>query len=272
MSKAKKAITELKKFEPCRICINKNSPKDLPGFYYIGEGLNRQIKECTCHKKWIRDTLVKVKVREAKLESDPEDSELMTYDPLKHYVGTESLVSVKKLTFIKDNFKNLFIHTPIYIVGEYRTQKTHLAKWLGISLIKKGYSAYYINMQDIVKALDLRFSEEKTAQNEEFIEKLLSVDFLIIDESFYKIKVRMYVSGIQFPALDSFLRERIDQRRKSTCFVSNIAPDGIEKEGFSDSIQDYVARKIRENNTELIFKDNYDKVKNKFATFDVVNK
>lgn len=265
------AIRKFKEFEPCRDCIDKVSPKGLTGFYYVGEGSDRKIKECPCHKKWVRETLIKVKIKDAHIDKFLETSILLTYNPLKDYVGKESREAMQQMVYIKDNFKDMFIHTPIYMYGEFKTQKTTLAKWLGISLIKKGFSAYYINMHKIMEALNLTFNDDKAIQQQELIKKLLSVDLLIIDECFDKIKVRMYASGVQFPALDSFLRDRIDQERKCTLFVSNVLPSNIEKEGFSDSIQDFVQRKIKEDSTLLEFKDNYDRVKNKFKDFKMVN-
>ena len=267
---SKETATPLSKFEPCRLCINKPSPKAIPGFYYLGEGLDRKIKECPCHKKWVKATLIKVKVKEAQLESDPEDSYLMHYDPLKDYLGKESIESVKQLIYVRDHFNTEFSHTPLYMVGKVNTQKTHIAKWLGISLIKKHHSVYYINMKDIVKLLGVTFNDDKALLNEEFLEKLLSVDLLIIDQCFKKTKVQMYASGVQFPALDSFLRERIDQRRKCTLFVSNISPLDIEKEGFSYDIQDFIERKIRESSTELVFKDEYNRINSAFKNYNLI--
>jgi DNA replication protein DnaC len=150
--------------------------------------------------------------------------------------------------------------------GPYGTQKTHLAQWAGISLLKKGFSVRYSSMQRLVSNLSSEF--DSNLEKQKLVEELLSVDCLILDECFSKTKVTLYRSGYQLPFLETFLRERMEHRQKAIIFISNNTLDEIASQGFGESIEDFVKRNIRPKGTELKFTDSY---RANVSTIDVDN-
>ena len=41
-------------FVPCEKCKSKPGPIEQPGFYYVDNGAYVGVKECECHKQWIK--------------------------------------------------------------------------------------------------------------------------------------------------------------------------------------------------------------------------
>ena len=148
----------------------------------------------------------------------------------------------------------------VYMHGPNGTQKTTLAHWVGANVLHQGYSVKYLLMQTLLMTIS-GFEKDEIRQQEKQaeIEKLKTVDLLIIDEAFSKDKVTIYDSGYQLPFLDRFLRERCEIAQKGIIFISNKPPDDIVKQKFSPSIQDFVMRNTDkpQGNSRLYFEDNY---------------
>ena len=92
--------------------------------------------------------------------------------------------------------------------------------------------------------------QEKQAE----IEKLKSVDLLIVDEAWNTSAVTLYKSGYQLPFLTQFLKERFEVARKGIVFISNVSPESIAKI-FENPLQNLIARSVVR--TTLKLEDNY---------------
>lgn len=238
-------ILYMNTFVPCRLCRNSK----YPGYVYRES--QKTYIECSCHKRWRE----KQKLLEKILKSN------FSPDDLREnfqYLGTQSVANFEKIKNIFIPYFERFKGQIIYLHGPNGNQKTTVAKFAGVEIIKKGYKAYYILMQNLIKILTILEDREKT----EKMKPLLDSDLLIIDESFDKSKVTIYKSQYQIPFLDSFLREFVDQYKKTILFVSNVPPSKISKEDFGVSLYDFVNRKVLLAKTDLEFLDNYTNLAN----------
>ncbi|HNQ19576.1 MAG TPA: ATP-binding protein [Bacteroidales bacterium] len=256
----------MKKYIPCRKCINK-SP--IPGYFYIEENGTQWLVECDCHKNWrAREELVYL----AEKSNIWNDDIIFNYKPEENYLGTLSKNNVNNLIKFTNNFeKENFKSASLYMYGPNGTQKTTLVQWLGLSVLRKGYSVKYMLMQQLVKLISDFVSVKEKEDKENAIEELQSLDLLILDESFNKDKVTLYSSGFQIPYIETFLKERIEGRKKATIFVSNTSPENIIKHGFSESIQNLIIRNTVNKKTDLYFEDEYYKNINRIDTDFIFN-
>lgn len=239
-----------KEFILCRKCPQRKlgKPSNIPnGYYYDTVNGIQILRECDCHITWRKARELDTKLEAANLVSD------YTFD---NYRGTQSLEDLNALKTVADNFEKFQYRKMIYLYGPNGTQKTSMAQALGKELIKKGFTAQYILMQELINNLmpDFDKSVDKEAK-EDFIKKCSSVDLLIIDESWDTKKVTLYNSGYQIPFLDSFLRTRFELNKGSILFISNHLPNEITSQGFGESLQSFVTRNTQKS--LLKFEDKY---------------
>ena len=122
-------------------------------------------------------------------------------------------------------------------------------------------------IQTIIDASSFNDSESLAVENT--YNKLLTSDFLIVDESFDKSKITLYRSGYQIPYLDNFIRERYESRRKPIIFVSNIKPNDIDENLFGRSLKDLIVRSTAESCLEFFDKFVENRIKtSRTALFD----
>lgn len=240
----------MKAFVPCRLCYNKHS---VPG--YIAKKLANGFEvvyECDCHKQWREEQDAVYRASNSNIWCDPT---FLKYNPLSDYVGTKSLKEMKLLVQFVDKFAlEKMNSSSLYLYGPNSTQKTHLVQWMGLTLIRKNYTVYYTSMHQLLKLLT-EFHER--VEKDEVVENLKKIDFLIIDESFDKNKVKLFKTGYQIPFLEDFLKERMEANMKSTVFVSNVNVFDITKNEFSESLQNFIIRNTQPKSTILSFNDNY---------------
>jgi DNA replication protein DnaC len=239
----------MKNFIPCRKCIGKYH---VDGYYLVDSNGYQIAVECECHRQWRQEREIHYLADKSNIWHDDKS---FSYNPLKDYKGEVSKENMKNLvTFVEHFVEEKYRKATLYLYGPNSTQKTTLSQWVGLSLIKRGFSVRYFTMQNLTRLLsDLVYNEEKRDE----INELLNVDLLILDESFSKEKVTLYKSGFQLPFLETFLKERIEYNKKSTIFISNVALEEIVKNGFSESIYQMVVRNTKPFNTLLEFKDNF---------------
>jgi len=242
------------KFIPCRKCASIKDSIKPEGYLYVSlENGQTGIQECLCHIEWRKNSIVALKAKRANLWTDEKS---LSYSPTTQYKGSRSLSQVRKLEVYVERFKEFeFSKSSLYLYGPYGTQKTHLAQWIGLSLLRKNFSVQYLPMQKLISDLSSEFDSNEGKQ--ETVENLLSVDCLILDECFSKTKVTLYKSGYQLPFLETFLRERMEHRQKNIIFVSNTPIEDIASQGFGDSIQNFVERNIKPRGAALEFVDVY---------------
>ena len=233
-------------FKPCPKCKGKNG--HLPeGYILLPDNTG---KECECHKEWTK------RQQASKLfKHYGFNSELVDYSP-RSYVGKNSIENRDRLINYVNNFpKNEKVRSCLlYMYGPNGTQKTTLANWAALELIKKGYVVRYVLMKNLINDLkEADFKEDVKAK----VEKLNEADLLVIDESFDKDKCYISASGYSLGFIDTFIRDRIQRLNKGIIFISNVKPESIVENKFSTSIQDFVVRETTKNNSALSFLDNY---------------
>jgi len=237
-----------KEFIPCRKCRSNPLGGPKSGYYYDKIDNYMVIKECECHKKWRK---------EQELDREFVLSNVKADYSFDDYVGVDSLFDLECLKCIVNDPEKFKYKTMIYVYGLPGCQKTSMCQVLGKELIQKGYKVQYTLMYDLVNALVKEFDDPDKENKDYIIKRCMDSDFLIIDESFDKKKVKLYNSGYQLPYLDNFLRSRLDINKKSTIIISNVKPEAIALEGFGDSLQSFVVRNVQESTLE--FKDNWNK-------------
>ncbi len=251
----------MKDFIPCRKCVDKYT---VPGYILKEKDSFAYVEECNCHKDWRQLQEVQYDAVNANIWSDDIS---LNYSPLKDYIGDESKKEVSNLMKYVENFENSKFNSAIlYMWGTNGTQKTTIAQWVGLSILKKHHTVRYMNMHQLVILVSDFYKKEENAEELEFLK---SVDLLILDESFDKQKVSLYKSGFQLPYIEDFLKTRIEGNDKSIIFISNISVADISKNGFSDSISSLIYRNTVPKNTVLHFKDVFHSVNNKINTDNI---
>jgi len=160
---------------------------------------------------------------------------------LDQYQGADerqNIPKIKQYAAEFERFKN--IHLYLWSSGN-SSQKTTVAKNIILELSLQGYECQFILMADLLSLLQ----KESYSGGDltEQVERLRTVDFLVIDDAFDPKKATVYKSGYQFSFLDTFLRYRLETVRKATCFTSNIPVNEINKK-WTDSIMSLIERHV----------------------------
>ena len=257
----------MEKFIPCRACKNKKGPRNKPGFYYkevpYGKTTTRLLVECDCHKEWKQKSKFRILAKENSIWYDSAFEDIAA-----GYRGTKSIENLNRIIKYTTNFED-FKDAMVYLYGPNGTQKTTIAQWVGAYLLYRGYSVKYMLMNELVKMASDLVSVEDDKERQATLDRLASIDLLIIDESFAADKVQIFRSGHQLPAFDQFIRSRVEFNKKGVMFISNTAPEEIANNKFSKSIQDLVLRNTRPFTTALEFSDNYREETAKFKPKDL---
>ncbi len=240
----------MEKFSPlryvqCEVCKDKKGPLGQAGFYYVVDtNGHKKVVECACHKKWIKDNIIYIQAANNNILS----SEFNQRYSLDKYIGTNSTTTLnnirKYLNVYPVGINKSYV---IYIHGDNNSQKTTVAQYIGLSIFRLGYTAYYTRMKefnDNVCMASFSASEETIKKREDFIKKVEKVDCLIIDDAFDKDKAGVYTTGSQSPYIEGFLRDRIEGQQKGVIFVSRVKLDKIEANGYSESLQSFVNKCI----------------------------
>jgi DNA replication protein DnaC len=227
----------MENFEGCDKCENGYIKyKNIDGEVYI--------KKCDCLRKYTASKRSKFLFNRSNLPYY-----IVDYDINSYKGKTKDLILPKIHNFIKTfNYDHLFFY------GDYGTQKSTIARYIGYQLIQKGYTVYYSLMQDITRLLqDADMDKEKREE----VESILSVDCLILDE-FSRDKVTIYKSEYQIPFITSFLKKRFEIIRKSNIIISN--QDIFDFKKFSPTIGDLISREMDSDNM-VKFEDVYENYK-----------
>lgn len=230
-------------FIPCRKCSGKKGPE--PGYFYIKVKGFDAVQECTCHIKWRKKEDLTRRAKESNVYTS------LTFDDYKGNISQADLDCLRKIA--GDPKKFLDKGAMIYLYGPNGTQKTTMSKVLGYALLEKDYKVYYIRMNDLIQTIiDVgSFNEIESSRARDTYRKLIEADFLFIDESFDKSKITLFKSGYQIPYLDNFIRERYEDLRKPTIFISNIKPQDIDESLFGKSLKDLINRSTSESYLEF---------------------
>lgn len=245
-------------FIPCRKCIGKSK---IPGYILNDAGV---LEECSCHKEWRLNHLLSIRCKESNIGND---NFILEYDPHLNYLGEHKEDILPKLDLFINRFADsAFKESTIYCYGDNGTQKTTLARWVGKELLSKGFSVYYTNLQSIIQKL---VSFDNSALQESMYAVNDNIDLLIIDEAFHKGKVFLSRSGYEHPFLEDFLKDRLENKKKATIFISNSPFDTIEKTGYSISMENLIVRNVKLKGAIIHFQDVYLQYSNSVNATDI---
>lgn len=241
------------RYVQCDKCKNKEGPKGQPGFYFVTNGNSKGVVECECHKEWVKKNSIYIHAYKNNIWVDPDSLDysldkyvgknIGTIKTIRKYLERYDLESTRKMC--------------LYLQGEGYTQKTTVAQHIGLSIFRLGYSAFYFQMKALNDLFKSPFSlnVEEANENKFILDRIEQSDCLIIDDAFDKNIAPVYSTGSQSPYIESFLRERIDNKKKGVIFVSRVLPKDIKKNGYSDSLQSFVEMNTIAKHTLFHFQD-----------------
>lgn len=234
----------MKKFIPCGECRD--------GYVYSVEERDTIVRKCQCLREYQSEVMFEVGLHQSGL------SKADTRYTINDYFGPDEERNLPRIRQYVREFKERYREVSLYLWSTANgTQKTTVAKWIGIELLRKGLSVRFTLMNDLVKTLTQEKFEEGVT---EAIRDILECDVLIIDDAFDPNKVTIYRSGYQIAFIDTFLRDRLETRKLPIIFTSNIPLEDIVLR-FDASIAALVKRNVGRalhftDNIELLGKFN----------------
>jgi hypothetical protein len=239
----------------CSKCKDKPGPMGQPGFYYVDNGAYVGVKECECHKQWLKENKILIGAYKNNIWVDAVSQ---TYNILTSYKGEKSYKEIIKIM----NYLNDFPDDPslrktcLYFYGIDQTQKTTVAQAIGLNLFRKGFNAFYTTMKDFSSMVCKPYPREEEIQEiQAYMKKVENSDLFIIDNAFDRNAAPVYDSGTQSPYIEAFFRDRIDNKGRGVLFVSRVKPEEIRKNGYSDSLQVFIIHHTTKRKTALKFED-----------------
>jgi DNA replication protein DnaC len=242
------SVLWLPQYKPCNNC---------QGGFIIEEGIGRK---CKCKIEHDNELFFIQSLLESNLietfSSEYQYLFLKQYNLETSYKGPDELKNKEKLNRFINRFEQIFNSINLFFYGEPGTQKTTLAKYILVEILKKKKTGYYIIANDLFNILT---DSERKEESKEILKNILQVDLLIIDE-FDESKITLYSSDWKQKFILPFLKSRLEIIKKSTIFVSNKKPNNLG-EKFEGAIQDLIERETENGLFE--FKDKYSKYKEK---------
>lgn len=210
------------KFVPCADCTNG---------YIIDNG---DACKCDCLLEFQKKNRSFIAFKNSNINSFLYDYEI------EDYIGRDVAENLEKIKKFINFFEEKYNNQHLYLYGPNHTQKTTIASYIGKKLIQKKYKVYLVILNDFIRSLTQRDFEAE--QHNYAIKKTVEADLLIVDDSFCTQKNTVYASGYQIPFLDTFLRDRLEGKRKATIFTSNISRENIDENVFGMSIKSLIMR------------------------------
>jgi hypothetical protein len=170
---------------------------------------------------------------------------LSAWRSFDQYVGADKFGNITKLRKYISDFDKKFNSVNLYLWSHRNgTQKSTTAKIICYELLKQTKTVQFILMGTLLRLLTNESFQADASEDQLLVSRCRAVDFLVIDDSFDPNKVTMYKSGYQLSFLDMFLRQRIEENRRATCFTSNLPPESIDQKVFGVSMKALVVRSI----------------------------
>lgn len=228
-------------YQPCKECEKGYIDKDFG------------VIKCSCLKEY----QAKVKLYCDMIDSNlinPKSNLKSFYDlrdlSLSSYLGDDKNGNINKIKKLIKFYSRKYSDMNLFFSGEPGTQKSTLGRYTGKELLFKGKSVYYILANTLIQSI---ISAERVDFYKELVNKILTVDFLIIDEM-DEDKIVTYESGWQRKHFHPFLKDRLEIVKKSTLFISNRKIDGLG-DYFDDATKDLIYRCVADKT--MVFEDNY---------------
>lgn len=212
--------------------------------------------KCDCLKQYQERRSIEIAVEKSNIPLWLSETKVLIDYSLDDYVGQDFNNNLFKIKKFINNFDR-YSKRNLFISGKPGTQKSTIARYMGMELLKQGKTVYYSLADTLIRDL-IRADRDDELKNK--MDEIIQYDCLIIDE-LSQDKITTYKSGWQNTFLLPFLKKRIELIRKSVVFISNSPIENIG-EYFKGAIQDIVYREVADK--EMIFEDEYDIEINRF--------
>lgn len=216
---------------------------------------NGSAVRCECWIKYRERLSLLKRMLDANLvveESSREEVEKLISYSLKDYKGNDMSGNIPKIRKYIDKFEERFRSVNLFFTGTNGTQKSTLARYMVLELIRKGFSAYYTITKDFI---DVVMASERDELKAEKLDRILKVDFLVLDE-FSPDKIAMYNSGYKQSIITSPIKKRFETIRKATIVISNKTLTELKNGEMGMTLSDLIDRETK-NGCQLTFTDNY---------------
>lgn len=233
-------------FVPCDRCND--------GYFY--DNHNRVATKCDCLIKYQERRKIEICIDKSYIPPYIAENYLLIDYNFQDYKGEDKRGNLLKIDKFIHNFDK-YRQRNLFFSGKPGTQKSTIARYIGMELLKDGRSVYYTLADTLIKDL---IKADRDDELDNLWKDRIQYDCLIIDE-FSQDKITTYKSGWQNTFLLPFLKKRIEIIRKSVIFISNSPIDNIGKY-FEGAIQDLIYREVADK--EMVFEDNYDVYRKKF--------
>jgi DNA replication protein DnaC len=224
---------------------------------YIFDELKNIARKCNCLKEYQDQGLINLAIQKSNIPFWISENKLLIDYSFDDYVGNDSNNNLIKLKKFINNFDEKYSKRNLFFSGEPGTQKSTLARFVGVELIKRGKFVYYELADSLIRGL---IEADRNDQVKDKWNKIINCDCLIIDE-LSQDKITTYRSGWQNTFLLPFLKKRIEFIRKSVIFISNSPIENIGTY-FKGAVQDLIYREVADK--KMIFTDSYEIEQTKF--------
>ena len=232
-------------FIPCELCATTGTP----GYTFVGG----ESTFCNCRVAYEKERYFRLN---ATLLGIPENN--LSYD-INSYLEKNPPSPVPMVKRLLEECSDVLKSFVVYFSGETNTQKTSVASWFVRESYRRNRSSFYTTMPSLLKALIQRDNfnkDEDTYKSSYFIDKMLKMKTLCIDDSFDLS--RLYFSGksgFKSVLISNFLLERfynpVVTLIVSKNSISRIPKQSKTNEGFDPEIEFLLKR----NHVELEFND-----------------
>lgn len=210
----------------------------MRGFIYTAD----TSRECSCHKRF------RLTGRYNRLA---EKNSLLNYEILKEYkyLGTDnSYTKLKEIPNIVESHK--LNNVLVYVFGPENCQKTTSVSKIIYNLITENKTVTYIDFIDLI---------DKFVEKDESLDKIINVDWLVIDSCFEGETVNFKTSYNSFYNL-------ILKRQQSTILISSLSKEdlfsskGQNLPSYNFDMLTKMFNKINKYKTSINFSENVDKL------------
>lgn len=199
-------------------------------------------KRCSCLTEWLASRKQQILLEKSGLPAG------FLHYTIDDYKGKDEANNVGKLKLYVAQFEEKFRNLSLYLWSEVNgTQKTTVAKWILGQVIEKGFSARFVNMNELVEKLIKNYFD---GSYQDEIDHARDVDLLVVDDAFDSQKVNLWKSGYQLSYIDTFFRVRLEQHERATIFTANVDPSQIH-DIYNQSIGNLILRNV----VDFEFKD-----------------
>lgn len=230
----------------------------MNGYIYETDdnGVNKSVKECSCHKQWRMSTRCELFLKSHGL---PDIAAIKS----RKYKGTKSVKSFKQLVQLCLMSNAKLAKSIVYVNGPTMTQKTTSALDLILACFQKQKTVSYISMDELFALAQRSSSFDEDEDASAKLEDIFTNDIVIIDDAFQWDQIGGNFNKMKLTA--PLVSKMIQSANGCIVFISQSPLDDIKKSTsngasslFSDSFYNYVWSTVSRCKSDLKFEDRVD--------------